>query len=146
MERQLAQALKALGIPADSDRERVTNAYRRLARVTHPDVSTDPGAAERFATVTAAYRLVSASTSHSRHSGRAAASSESALLRPPPPRSSRPDDLAGDCATPGADPARSRLLFAVSPYLRAQFWGRPSIVAGPVMVRRAQGDVGLGEA
>ena len=60
MDRQLDGALKVLGIPAHSDRETVTSAYRRLARATHPDVSPDPEAAERFATVTAAYRLVSA--------------------------------------------------------------------------------------
>jgi len=146
MERQLEEALKVLGIPADSDHERVTNAYRQLARMTHPDVSPDPDAAERFATVTAAYRLVSAATGHSRHSGRAATSSESSLLRPPPPRSYGPADLAGDCATPSSDAVRSRLLFTASPYLRAESWGRPPIVAGPVMVRRAQGDVGVSEA
>ena len=60
MDRQLDEALKVLAIPVDSDPETVTSAYRRLARATHPDVSPDPDAAEQFATVTAAYRLVSA--------------------------------------------------------------------------------------
>ena len=59
MDKQLEEALQVLGIPADSDRETVTGAYRRLARATHPDVSPNPDAAERFATVAAAYRLVS---------------------------------------------------------------------------------------
>lgn len=146
MERQLEEALKVLGIPADSDRERVTNAYRRLARATHPDVSPDPDAAERFALLTAAYRLASASSGHSRNSGRAAASSESFLLRPPPPRAYAPSNHAGDWADPTSDPISSRLLSAGSPYLRAESWRRPPIVAGPVLVQRAQGDGGAGEA
>lgn len=52
-------AFRLLGIPAGSDMEAVVHAYRRLARVTHPDVSRDPEAADRFATLTAAYRLAS---------------------------------------------------------------------------------------
>src|SRR3954454_2278744 len=83
MERQLAEALKVLGIPADSDHQRVTDAYRRLARMTHPDVSPDPEAAERFATLTAAYRLVSASTRHPRPSRRAAPSRLLFAVSPP---------------------------------------------------------------
>lgn len=107
MNRRLEEALNVLGVSADSDRECVTNAYRRLARATHPDVSPDPDAAERFAVLSAAYRLVSAASGHSRSSGRA---------------------------------ADSGLLLGVSPSVRAASWGRPPIVAGPVMVQRAQGD------
>ena len=44
--------------PRDSDRDAVVHAYRSLARATHPDVSDDPDAADRFATVAAAYQLV----------------------------------------------------------------------------------------
>lgn len=117
MEWQLSAALKVLGIPADSDREQVTNAYRRLARVTHPDVSPAPDAAEQFATVTAAYRLVSASSRPSRRSGRAAVSSESLPLR----RLPRP------------------------PYLSADSGCRLLIEAGPVMVRRSRGTAGVGD-
>jgi hypothetical protein len=143
---QLADALRVLGIPADSDRERVTHAYRRLARATHPDVSPDPNAAERFAAVADAYRLASASSGHSRASGSAAAPSESSLLRPPPPRSYRPGDVTDDWAPAGSGLGRDRLPAAVSPYLRAEYPGRPPIVAGPVMVRFPHGDVGRGEA
>jgi hypothetical protein len=142
MGRQLEEALKVLGIPADSERERVTNAYRRLARVTHPDVSPDPDAAERFAILTAAYRLVCASCGHSRNSERSAALSESCLLRPPPPRSYGAGTPAGDSATASSDRDRSDLLRVVSPDLRAGSRASRPIVAGPVMVRRAQGDVG----
>lgn len=125
---QLEEALEVLGIPAHSDRNRVTNAYRRLARLTHPDVSSDPDAAARFAALTAAYRLVSASPAHSRISGRAAASpSSSGSPVPRPPGSRGPHH-------------------GVSPYLRADSPGRPPIVAGPVMVWRATGGRREGKA
>jgi hypothetical protein len=58
MSRSVEEALRVLGVAADSDPATVAHAYRRLARATHPDVSPDPDAARRFATVTAAYRLV----------------------------------------------------------------------------------------
>ena len=57
MDKRRADAFQVLGIPADSDTDAVAHAYRRLARVTHPDVSADPAAADRFATLAAAYRL-----------------------------------------------------------------------------------------
>ncbi|MCW2764469.1 MAG: dnaJ [Nocardioides sp.] len=59
MDRRQAKAFQVLGIPADSDADAVVTAYRRLARVTHPDVSADPGAGDRFASLAAAYRLAS---------------------------------------------------------------------------------------
>lgn len=59
MESKRIEAFRLLGIPAGSGREAVVNAYRRLARTSHPDVSADPAAAGRFAALTAAYRLVS---------------------------------------------------------------------------------------
>lgn len=59
MERRRAEAFRVLGIPVDSDADAVVHAYRRLARVTHPDVSADPEAADRFAALAAAYRLAS---------------------------------------------------------------------------------------
>lgn len=58
MDRKRGEAFGVLGIPADSDQDAVVHAYRRLARATHPDVSNDPDAADRFATVAAAYQLV----------------------------------------------------------------------------------------
>lgn len=53
-------ARRLLGVPADSDPAAVAQAYRRLARATHPDVSADPEAAKKFAALAAAYRLLSA--------------------------------------------------------------------------------------
>jgi hypothetical protein len=59
MDSRRVEAFGVLGIPADSDQDAVVQAYRRLARATHPDVSDDPDAADRFATVVAAYQLAS---------------------------------------------------------------------------------------
>lgn len=60
MDKNRVEAFRVLGIPADSDQDAVAHAYRSLARATHPDVSADPGAADRFATIAAAYQLLSA--------------------------------------------------------------------------------------
>jgi hypothetical protein len=111
MEGQVKEALEVLGIPADSDRQRVTDAYRRLARLTHPDVSSAPDAAERFAMVTAAYRLLTA-----------------AFV---------------DARNPGQEPASESV---VSPRFGARVQGRPPIVAGPVILRPAQGNDGADRA
>ena len=59
MDSRRVEAFRVLGIPADSDQDAVVHAYRRLARATHPDASEDDDAADRFATVAAAYQLVS---------------------------------------------------------------------------------------
>src|SRR4051794_17893147 len=54
----IEEAFRLLGVAADSDAATVAHAYRRLARATHPDLSPDPDAGRRFATLTAAYRLL----------------------------------------------------------------------------------------
>ena len=142
MGRQLREALEMLGIPADSDHERVTHAYRRLARVTHPDMSADPDAADRFAMVTAAYRLASASFKPAQDDGREAAS-ESGRRPPPRPHHDGRGNLEGYVLIATPDRAWSELPPLALPYLRAGLWGRPSIVAGPVMIRQAPDDVGV---
>ena len=53
----LRAAWAVLGVPAGPTSDQVTRAYRRLARSTHPDVSTNADAAARFDDVTNAYRL-----------------------------------------------------------------------------------------
>jgi DnaJ domain len=99
-----AAAFRLLGIPADSDREAVLRAYRRQARLTHPDVSADPAAADRFAALTGAYRVASQAPGPDR---------EPAPSRPPfAPAQPTPPRPAG--------PAWSG--------------PRPPIVAGPVRV------------
>ena len=49
-----------LGVGSGASTEEIKLAYRRLARLTHPDVN--PGSASRFRRVNAAYRLLSDST------------------------------------------------------------------------------------
>lgn len=44
-----------LGVPPDADSPTVTKAYRRLARLYHPDVNTDPGAEECMRQINWAY-------------------------------------------------------------------------------------------
>jgi hypothetical protein len=54
----IQQALELLGVTADSDPVTLARAYRRLARTNHPDLCTDPDAAERFAAIATAYHLI----------------------------------------------------------------------------------------
>lgn len=49
-------AFALLGLRPDADQLAVAAAYRRLARTTHPDVSPEHDAAERFTALAAAYR------------------------------------------------------------------------------------------
>jgi molecular chaperone DnaJ len=48
-----------LGVERDADADTIKKAYRRLARQYHPDVNSDPGAAERFKEVSHAYEVLS---------------------------------------------------------------------------------------
>ena len=48
-------AFTALGLAPGATRADIARAYRRLALLTHPDVSGDPRAAQRFASLTDAY-------------------------------------------------------------------------------------------
>lgn len=58
VDHSVQQARDLLGVAADSDPATVAHAYRRLARANHPDVSAEPDAAQRFATIAAAYHLL----------------------------------------------------------------------------------------
>jgi len=53
-------ALALLGLTAQASAREVTQAYRRLAKTTHPDIAAprDPGATRRFAALTEAYHLL----------------------------------------------------------------------------------------
>ena len=48
-----------LGVSRDADGDAIKKAYRKLARQLHPDVNPDPGSAERFKEVSAAYEVLS---------------------------------------------------------------------------------------
>ena len=48
-----------LGVDRDADADTIKKAYRRLARQYHPDVNSEPGAAERFKEVSNAYEVLS---------------------------------------------------------------------------------------
>lgn len=51
------EARAVLGVPGSATRAQVMTAFRRLARVAHPDVNQVPDAASRFAALVAAYRV-----------------------------------------------------------------------------------------
>lgn len=149
METRRLQAFRLLGIPAGSDRATVTRAYRRLARATHPDVSHDPQAAERFAALARAYGLLV--TEHQPSSDQPSSVDVDLKI-----------DLSIDVNTE-ADPApsdRSRVAHSgdgepvdawatahpgsLSAW-RTTSWQRPPIVAGPVRIRPPAGGGRTGE-
>jgi hypothetical protein len=141
MDRRRTEAFQVLGVPADSDAEAVAHAYRRLARLTHPDVSADPEAAARFATLAAAYRLASQAAAVAGGSG----STERSGLRYQGSASGREPG----CGDPTSDSARGwgpvpgwSMPLGPTPRHRPR-QGAP-IVAGPVFISPA-GSPGHGE-
>jgi molecular chaperone DnaJ len=50
---------EVLGVPRDADTETIKNAFRRLARRYHPDISTEPDAEQRFKEIAEAYGVLS---------------------------------------------------------------------------------------
>jgi curved DNA-binding protein len=72
-----------LGIEPTASRQQIVRAYRRLAHAYHPDVNASSDAAEQFARITHAYRILSDPAARARYdAARAAARSTTAGRRP----------------------------------------------------------------
>ena len=56
-----------LEVSADTTQEDIKRAYRRLAKTHHPDVSGEPGAADRFRRVNEAYRVLASTQRRSEY-------------------------------------------------------------------------------
>jgi len=105
----LKSALAVLGLPETANRAEVTKAYRRLARVNHPDVSSASDAALRFEAIEDAYRHA---------------------LRQVPAQADR--SSAPSFGTSTRDQVR---LIGVDRGSRPDF-ARPAIIAGPGWIER----------
>lgn len=132
MSRSLDEARAVLGVAADTSPGAVAQAYRRLARMTHPDVSPAPDAAQRFAAVCAAYQLLRDSPAR-----------RPAVARPVAVSEPDPTDADAGPSRIGDEPVVRRGIsnLAMSP-LRPDYFVRPvaPIVAGPVTVRPSRSD------
>jgi len=73
-----------LGVSREASPDEIRSAFRRLARLYHPDVSQLPDAAARFADITAAYRVLGNPELRARYDR-----GESVAPPPPHPRGSR---------------------------------------------------------
>jgi curved DNA-binding protein CbpA len=113
-------ALAVLGLPARATGQQITDAYRRLARTTHPDATgrTDTAAGRRFAEISDAYHLLTDDPA-----------AEQAVAQGEPTSAGR---TAGTGGSPG-QPRRTRWRGRDRP-------GRPPIVAGPVTITRNAAD------
>ena len=89
--RERVAALDLLGLSPGPTPDEVTQAYRRLARTSHPDVTgrTDPAAGDRFAAISDAYHRLLADLAEQRVSVQRRATRPPGPLRPfdrtPPP-------------------------------------------------------------
>ncbi len=54
----MANPYAILGVSRTASSTEIKSAYRRLARIYHPDVNTDPGASTQFASINEAYRML----------------------------------------------------------------------------------------
>jgi hypothetical protein len=123
----LQAARKLLGVTADADRAQLAHAYRRQARHSHPDVSREPDATERFWALQAAYHLALAAAARD-----TAQTSAVAATAAPTPTEPMHDQGCGPPVV--IDPptvTASAPSTAGSHRLRGRAW----LVAGPVHVR-----------
>ena len=63
---EVADALAALQLSPGASWSAIRTSYRRLLRANHPDLTTEPGAAERTAQLTAAYAVLQKATGNGR--------------------------------------------------------------------------------
>lgn len=137
MDQDRIEAFRVLGIPTDSAQDAVAHAYRRLARMTHPDVSSDLGAADRFAEVAAAYRLLSADPTTTSIAVRVAA---------PQPEDERwaADSVGGEGPKDWYGSPLSRRAAPVAGRREGRRRDSPPIVAGPAWISPLPGRDGTG--
>jgi hypothetical protein len=89
----LGDLYEELGVPHDATRDELAAAYRARAKELHPDTRPlDASAAERFARVVAAYRVLSDADQRARY--------DRALLAPPAPSAPRPPRPAPEPVAP----------------------------------------------
>jgi len=79
-----------LGVGAAASPEEISAAFRALARALHPDANPDPATAERFKTVSAAYRVLSDPAERARYDATRRPVSQPSPMRPGPPQPTVP--------------------------------------------------------
>lgn len=124
-------ALAALGLGPDAKARDIISAYRRLARLNHPDMSAgQPPANHSFADISDAYHFLTRGAGRASPGSPASAPGADAPLRPDAearPLDAQPLDAQPD--TP-PDPMGDRGYFRL-PYPDAE----PMFEAGPVIIR-----------
>jgi molecular chaperone DnaJ len=98
-----------LGVPRDADRDSIKKAFRSLAAVHHPDVSSAADADERFRELLEAYEVLSSAEARARYdrrgfSRRVTSPSRRSRGEPGPPRDPDPLDDLFDLVVPAPAP------------------------------------------
>ena len=121
-------AFALLGLPPDADQLAVAAAYRRLATTTHPDVSRELDAAERFTALSAAYRRARDAAPERTAQPASSEPPDRPSTAQPSPRTTptvAPPIVAGPVRVePGPDRARGQDLLWVGPVVRLDGGGR----------------------
>jgi hypothetical protein len=92
-----------LGVARDASRDEIAAAYRARAKELHPDTHpVDADAADRFARVGTAYRVLSDPEGRARYD-------ESLAASPPPPQAARPAPTVAPVVATAVPPKRPRL-------------------------------------
>jgi curved DNA-binding protein CbpA len=139
-----------LGVPRSASRRQVAEAYRRLAKRHHPDLDSDPAAADRMRRINAAWRALSDPGTRHQHPGRAASSVHWTSARTADRRGRtttsaswagwgpRPGDRDGSRPgrAPGLSPIPQRMTFRPPPVNadRFQDTGWAAVLAAGAMV------------
>src|SRR5947209_13766919 len=100
----ISDPYRTLQVEPSADLEQIHAAYRRLARLYHPDLNPTPQASERMAAINAAYRLLSDPRQRAAYDARRYLSRAPTTYRPvapnvrvvypaPPPPSTPPTTL-----------------------------------------------------
>ena len=101
---EVAEALAALQLGPGATWNEIRARYRRLLRAHHPDLTPDPGAADRTARLTAAYAVLQKATD----GGRRPLPAPRATPEPRPARRAAPAEPSGDALPRTAPQAPAR--------------------------------------
>ncbi len=117
-----------LGVPQNATLEQIRMAYRHMARVNHPDISTVPGAEERFKEINEAYEVLADPEKRKAYDFFTMANHQGEAVVTPPPVYVQPAADVPEPVATGPNPA------APSPRVTPPTWAILLIVLGAFII------------